>query len=250
MAATASGKDKLLRHSRIYVGGYDLSGDTRTFGGFDNTFTGVDCTGLDDTVRNYLSNSRRQTGVNGVVVMMNDTSGRSWDQLKDTPNTSILTVGFGGGGLPVVPDPAYLMPTHQLSDVASFDSEKAILTTDFVYDSGQYDVSDANPLGVILQGAASISATQNGASHDNEGSTASGWHANLHVLTTASGNFALTIEHSTDDSAWATLGTFTSTAGSVESEQLTGTGTVNQYTRFVMTRTAGTVTVVCAFARN
>jgi len=72
----------------------------------------------------------------------------------------------------------------------------------------------------------------------------------LHITATSSGNFAFTIEHSTNGSAWATLGTFTTTGGSVTSEYKSGAGTVNQYLRFVATRTAGTVSVACAIARK
>ena len=82
---------------------------------------------------------------------------------------------------------------------------------------------------------------------------AAGAVANLHVTATSSGDYAFTIEHS-NTAAWggeeATLMTFSADGSSVVSEQQTASGAVQQYIRFVATRTAGTVSVFCALALN
>lgn len=250
MAATASGKDKLLRFARLYVGGYDLSGDARTVSSLDNRVGEVDITGWSELVRNYVSDDLRQTGIRGFQALMNDTAGRAYAILKDAENSHIVSYCFGGGGEPAVPDPAYLLHSVQMMDTAGLEGQAAIINADFLPHAGNYSATAINPMGVVLQGATSLSSTTTGSSHDNAAATTAGYHAHLHVLATSSGNFAITIEHSSNDSAWSTLATFTSTAGSITAERVTGSGTVNRYVRSVLTRTAGTITTVITFARN
>jgi hypothetical protein len=106
-------------------------------------------------------------------------------------------------------------------------------------------------MGHVLQGATSLTATTNSASIDNGAGSTDGFHANLHVIATAGGaDWALEIEHSTDDAAWSQLALFAADGSTLTSEYASGSGTVNQYVRFTGTRTNGTITVVCVFSRG
>ena len=253
MAVTTSGKDKVLRWTRIYVSGYDLSGDARTFGSLDNSFAEVDFTGWSEAVRNYLADGHRVVGVRGFQALMNDTSGRAFDRLKAANTAGRLSICFGGGGEPSAGDPAYHLPSIQMMAPQGLDGSAAAITADFIPDARQVSTLTDNPMGVVLRGPTSMSSTVTASSsnsHDNGGATTSGWSAILHVLSTSSGNFAFKIRHSSDDSSWSDLGTFTANGSAVTSELLTGSGTVNRYVAFNAARTAGTVTVVVTFARN
>ena len=79
---------------------------------------------------------------------------------------------------------------------------------------------------------------------DNGGETTNGFVAFLHVAQSAgamgTNNWTIKIEHGTDDAAWADLTTFSADGSAVTAEKQTGTGTVNQYTRAVLTKSAGT----------
>ncbi len=249
MSATASGKDKLLRYARIFVGGYDLSGDALTVDTLDNTIGEADTTGWSEFNRNYIRDGRRTSAIRGFQALLNDTAGRAYARLVTSPD-AIVTMGLGGGGEPAVPDPAYLIYAAQMGDTTSFNGNIGMISGDFLPLATQYSDVAINPMGHVLQGATSLSSTTTGSSHDNEAATSNGFHAHLHVLATASGNFAITIEDSADDSSWSTIATFTSTAGSIAAERQTGTGTVERYVRAVLTRTAGTITVFIAYARN
>lgn len=246
MAATPSGKDKLLRHARVFVGGYDLSGDARTFGSLDNEYNEVEITGWSESVMNFLSEARVMAGVRQFQAITNDTTGRSYAVLKGGNLAYPVSILFGGGGEPAVPDPAYLLASVQMSDTAGFDGGVGVISADFLPRAGE---SNGKPMGVTLANSA-LTASTNGASHDNEASSADGYHANIHITASSGGAWAFKIQHSTDDSAWSDLASFTVTGDTVEAEHISGTGTVNRYVRFVSTRTSGTVTAVCAFARN
>ena len=133
------------------------------------------------------------------------------------------------------------------------DANKPVLSVDFKPDQGQYNASAENPMGYTLQGAVSLAVTTTGASLDN-GATApastNGGHANLHVLVSSGGAWVLKVQHSLDNSAWADLITFTSVGAAVGAEHKTVAGTVNRYTRALLTRTSGSLTAVISFARS
>jgi hypothetical protein len=253
MAVTTSGKDKLLKHTRFYVGGYDLSGDARTFSSLDNSYGEVDFTGWNETVINFLADGRQVVGIRGFQALMNDASGGSYDQLGSASNSLNTSMCFGGGGEPAAGDPAYLLPAVQISDTAGLEGAAGILQADFLPEAGTTDADIGNPMGVVLRGPTSLSATLTASSansHDYGGSTASGWHAIIHVIASSSGNFAFKIRDSADDSAWADLGSFTVDGSAVTSEYISGSGDVDRYVAFDANRTGGTCTVIVTFARG
>jgi hypothetical protein len=255
MAVTTSGKDKLVRHSRIYVGGYDLSGDALTFSNAENRYGEIDMHGWSESTMHYFHDNVRVIGLRGFQALMNDATAGAFTLLKATATQSRVSLCFGGGGVPGAGDPAYLLPSVQVSDQISIDASRAVITADFLPDVTQLGaVGDNNPTGIVLRGEAeggltATVAASSANSHDNGGATTGGWVANLHVLATSSGDYAFVVRHSTDDAAWATLGTFTADGSAITSEYLTGTGTVNQYVALQATRTAGTCTAYVTFAR-
>ena len=92
------------------------------------------------------------------------------------------------------------------------------------------------------------SASGTGDSLDNSTASDNGGRANLHV-TAATGRWAVKIEHSTDNSMWADLVTFSSiNAGTSFTKEVSGQ--VNRYLRARWTEgAAGSVTFVLGFAR-
>jgi len=240
-------KDFLVRHMRLCVGGYDLSGDSRAFSEAANAFNPIEIGGWNEPVKNYIPGTR-SVGLMGYQAILNDAAGRSFAVLQAAENSNRLSLLFGSGDAPAVNDPAYLLASVQMNDQASFASEIGVLTADFLPDASQ--APDYEPFGKVLLPETALSATGNGTSVDNLASSANGAHANLHILVSSGGTWALIIEHSVDNAAWATLITFTSDGSAVASEHGTASGTVNRYTRFTYTRTSGTLTAVVTLARN
>ena len=85
----------------------------------------------------------------------------------------------------------------------------------------------------ILLNRATVTATSNSTSIDNSASSATGLIANLHIPTNTHNNTVIVkIQHSTDNSSWADLITFTTvTATTTTSERKYVSGTVNRYLR-------------------
>ena len=246
----AAGKNKILRWLRIFVNGYNLSGDARNIGEMANAFEAVDMTGWSQALRRYLPNMRRQVGVNGFQALANDTSLSGAHSVMKTPGDVNVSVLFGALAEPTYGDPAYLLSGAQINAAMGWDGEAAVISGNFVPDGG---ASDYSPLGLVLHPETGRSATFTGTALDNGAASLVGWQANLHLTTAVSGNFALIIEHSATG-AWAgeqaTLGSFTLTGAAVGSENISGAGTVERYVRLKGTRTAGSITPVVTFARE
>jgi len=238
------GKNKSTRWMRVFIDAYNLSGDARTFSSLDDAFDEVDLSGWNNSVRTYVK-GQRAVGVRGLQLLANDGTGGAFSTLKEQ-GANRVSILFGGGAEPTFGDVAYLMEIQQLIDNLSLDGQASVINADLVSESGE----DHLPWGIVLHPETSIGATTTGDTHDSGASSGNGWHANLHVTAQSSGDYEFKIEHSTNEVDWSTLGTFTIDGSTIGSEHLSGSGTVNQYVRFVATKTAGTLTPVATFARN
>lgn len=245
----AKGKNKTLRWARLYVDGYNLSGDSRTISGFDNMIGEVDLSGWSETVRHFARDHRLTTGINGYQAIANDTATTGAYTILNTASSHDVAFLFGGGAAPTVGDIAYLLKAEQLSAESAFDSSLAVIQADFKPLAGY----DYKPIGVVLSGESSISSTTTFASVNNGAATTNGWIMQMHIVATSSGDYAFKIEDSADGSSWGDLtsGVFTIDGSAIASETVSAaSGTVKQYIRLVATRTAGACTPVCVFSRN
>lgn len=111
--------------------------------------------------------------------------------------------------------------------------------------------NDGVDIGVLLHGLTAETADGNGTGIDNAASSAGGGVGNVHV-TAYSGltSIVIKVQHSTDNSAWADLITFTTVTGTTW-QRSTVTGTVNRYVRAFWDVTgSGSCTFLLAFARR
>lgn len=110
-------------------------------------------------------------------------------------------------------------------------------------------------MGVSLHDLTAETATGNGASVDNAALTSNGGAAQLHV-TAASGttpNLTVKVQHSTDDSVWVDLITFSAaTTQTYQNSEVAAGTTVNRYTRSTRTisGTTPSFTYGVSFARR
>ncbi len=182
-----------------------------------------------------------------------DTSTASFDLIYDTAQSSHAVAWSTAANLPVtylpggtaVGDAAFLMDAirteYSISSTVT-GTVDATLSTQTTGDTGY---------GVCLAPLTAITTDTNGSSVDNGASSANGAVAHLHVTAfTGLTSNVITIEHSTNNSTWTTLATFTSVTGTT-SQRLAITGTVNRYVRLVDDVTGtGSCTRLVAFARR
>lgn len=254
MAVVRSGKDKLTRHMRLYLDQYNLSGDSRTFSSAMLSHEDVDVTGWGDEIMQSVGGVA-DVGLDGYQAIMNDDTGRSFPVLTGADTTFALSLLFGGGGQPATGDPAYMLPAAKLGETASTSGGVALLQADFVGDPVTLTNEILTPFGNVLMGPDTATLSAGALSSIDsltEAATTNGYWAILHITAfDAAADYTIVIEHSTDDSAWATLATFTLDGTTADSEILSGTGTVNRYVRVNVTETvSGTVSAIVTFARN
>lgn len=119
---------------------------------------------------------------------------------------------------------------------------------------GGVTLHDPDAAGVGFEDAVAGATVDNTSVDDRGASTSNGFVAQLHVLSNdLDGDLVVTVEDSSDDSTFATLGTF-STVGSATTtaEQITGTGTVERYVRINIDTSAaasGSAVIAVGFAR-
>ena len=85
--------------------------------------------------------------------------------------------------------------------------------------------------GIVIKTLGNKTVTGNEISIDNSAGTTAGYSASLHVIS-ASGSNVIKVQHSTNNSAWSDLVTFTTVTGpTFEYKTLLGSTTVNRYIR-------------------
>ena len=104
--------------------------------------------------------------------------------------------------------------------------------------------------GVSLADLEEVSASGNGSAHTAAAGTSGGGVATLHV-TACSGTLTVKVQHSTNNSTWTDLATFTAATGAT-SQRVEVTGTVNRYLRasWTLTGSGATATFTTSLARR
>lgn len=138
-----------------------------------------------------------------------------------------------------------------VSDLADYAVDASVSDTVGLQITAQPD--DGVDIGVVLHAHGAETADGNGSSVDNAASSANGGVATLHV--TAYDSFDtvdVTVEHSANNSTWATLATFATATDVTYERVIVAPGTtVNRYLRAVVdVDGTGSVTYLVAFARR
>lgn len=104
--------------------------------------------------------------------------------------------------------------------------------------------------GVWLHALEAETGTENGASVNNGAASTNGYSAHLHVTVDDASSVTIKVQHAPDDATWADLVSFDAVSG-VGYQRKTGTGTVDQYVRYIISAFTGTsLTFAVAFARR
>jgi hypothetical protein len=228
--------------SRIFVGSLAWSQFTRSKSLSMDTAM-LDTTTINDSDASYIP------GVNSGTMsldMLLDNSGAAGSQFITLNTwkgaTQVVTLCFEGTtrGAPV---------WQAVADQANFTVNSG--ASDVVSVSGSYMTDGVVGYGVVIDPLTAITVDTNGTSVDNGAATSAGGIGQLHV-TAFSGltSNSVIVEHSVDNAAWSTLGTFTLATG-LTSERITVAGTVNRYLRVRDDVTGtGSCTRIVSFARN
>lgn len=230
--------------SRLYVSTLAWAGYTRGFN-YSDTNEMLDVTVLTSTSKEYIPGLRTGTAS---IDMLFDVTGAASSQfgiLYSWQNT---------------PVPVTLCPsgTTRGAEVWNLLANQTDFTTsapvnDVVSATVAFQCDGPVDAGVVLDPETAITIDTNGTSVDNGASSANGGVGHLHI-TAFSGltSNSVIIEHSTNNSTWATLGTFTLATGTTSERLVIAAGTtVNRYLRIRDDVTGtGSCTRFVTFARR
>lgn len=214
--------------------------ETTTFGSSDRSFISghtdgtVSFEGLFDGTTNGTTIGATADGIDKILS----------DALGSTTN-AVMTVSNDG--------PAFGRRAILLSAVST-NYEVSSPLADVVAITGGANANEGLDYGVWLGVLSAITATSTGTSVDGTASSTNGGVGHVHITTnTRSSTTVAKVQHSTDNSTWVDLITFTTIAiGGLTSQRVTTTGTVNRYVRALVTPATGTgsITFSIAFSRR
>ena len=251
MAVTVSTGETHHRYCRVMFGGVNMSGDARTLGAIGLDYPPADATGWSDGLTNNLLGIPTvnfgpfQARFSTTVAATGPIEPGSHIELSAI-TADIATVAIGIAEAPTIGAPAFSSHFEQTSYTTAITAnDNVMVNADWTHGVGTVGSGITGGFGQLLAVGTSVSSTTNNGSVDNGGSTANGAIGVIHITQAVgamgSTDYAMKIEHGTDDSAWATLMTFSGDGSAVTSQwdDTSATGTVNQYTRLVLTKTAG-----------
>lgn len=247
MAVTVTTGKTHTKYARMLAGGANLSGDARTLGSIGMAYDEVDMTGWEE-VMNYLPG---QAVLNfGPFQALFNNRAAATGPIEPGTHTHLSGVGspiatavLGIREAPTIGAPAFSADLQQLSYTVTAANGAAVLV-DANFTNKVGNGFAAYGWGQILANGTSVSSTTTNGSLDNGASSANGAYGVLHITTSAgsmgSNSWVVKIQDSTNDSAWSDLITFTANGATATAEWGSVSGTVDRYTRVVMTKSAGT----------
>lgn len=239
----------------VLVNSYDLSA---YFNSADVAMTidTAETTGFGSSSKSYIVGLRDETlSLAGLYSQDASGSDEVLSGILGATTTPIVTVAFSSG---TIGNRAVLGRAHEtnysisnpVSDVSSVSADFTASTDAVTNQTLGLDT------GVMLTTGASIAYGSLGAlsSVDNTASSANGGMATVHVTANSVSGGATTIkvQHSTDNSTWADLITFSAVSASTITNQLSAvSGTVNRYLRVNVSTagSSGSITFHVGFAR-
>ncbi len=229
---------------RLYVGGFDLSGDINSFGniqGGPNTIETPDITqeAMDRT-------GVLRSGSVEFVSYFNDATARAHPVLSAMPTVDVHAMGLigvtiGSNAFGMVAKQINYDPTREADGALNFAVE--LQSNGYGLEWGE----------MLTAGRRTESAATNGASLDSGASSAHGLQAYLQVFALASGTPTIKLQDSADNSSWADItgAAFGTVVANTAERIATAAGsTVRRYVRVVTTGTFSGLDFAVMFVRN
>lgn len=213
---------------RLYVGGYDLSGDVGSINSLGTPRGLFDVTALDKQAMERLLLGVDVGGDFGVF--FND-AGDSWSLLSSLPTDDQVVVWAFGSSRG---DTAFGAEVKQIDLPWSRAADGGLSATPGIQGSAGSIPSWGEMLTAAketLASAGSLDSLDGGASSSN------GLVAYGHLLSLGSGTPTVEIEDSADDAAWASLVTLSDLTAANTAQRVTVTGSVDRYLRVTLSGT-------------
>jgi hypothetical protein len=252
---------------RCYVGGYDMSGYSRTVGPLEVTFDEAELTAyMGDTVKGYLPN-HANVNIGTLNTVFDNTAAIGMGLLQDAGLKRYVTIPIGIRAAPVDGDPCFGGAFIQKSYQTAESGGGLLLNLPFSGWAGDADtLLYAKPWGILLHANATRTEAvgvniSDGFDNPTGGATSKGGYFIYHVFA-GDGTATLSVDDGTsainadmDPLAGATSGVINCAVPRSGIVPLSPTAAVRQFVRWQIDFDAGggtatTVTFACAFMRG
>lgn len=225
----------------LYVGGFNLSGDTGSLGKISSPMKPIEVTGIDKSAMERITGQR--DGMISFMAFFNTAAGQAHPVLSALPTADTLVTYCRGT---LLDSPAASLLSKQIN----YDGTRS--------QSGEFTFSidaEGNGFGIewgrlLTAGLRTDTAATNGASIDTTASLSFGAQAYLQVTAFTGTDVTIKIQDSADNVAFADVAglTFTTVTAAPFTQRLatSNTATIRRYIRAVTTTTGGFATVTFA----
>lgn len=237
-------------NQRFYLGGYNISGDVGSIRSLSTPVGLFNVTGLDKLAMERIQGVADATFAFDAFVNTTATTGSHavLSSLPTTDRTGLYILGNGGGAI-AVGDPCANIVATQVDYQVDRPADGSLAVSVDLVSSGGGGIEWGKTLSV--GGTATHASATSGTSLDNGAATTAGGCGFLQHLGRDSGTATYLVEHSVNNSVWATLLTFATVGGaSRAAERKTVTGTVNRYLRATTTGSFVNASFAMGFRRG
>lgn len=230
---------------RLFVGGFDVSGDINSFGGINGGPVALEFTDITQEANDRKGGKR--SGGTQFTSYFNDATGRAHPVLSALPTANVDVMGLVGVG---IGSAAFNVRAKQLNYDGTRDAEGNLTfvvdlqSTDFGLEWGEQ----------LTAGRRTESAATDGTALDGGASTSFGWSAWLQTFALASGTPTIKLQDSADNVTFADLsgGAFGTIAANTTERIVaaSSTATVRRYVRVSTTGTFSGLDFAVVLVRN
>lgn len=250
----------LSRWTKIYAGGYDLSGYRRSVGALPWTFDAPDVSGGDDGCDNNLI-GQSTIGPFGFTGLLDNTATSGLHTLMATPGSAWdIMVPIGMRAAPAQGDPVWMGKFWHKSYLPSDEGGAVIATLEFMGWDAADMIAYRKPWGTLVHALSAATAANSAAGYDDGAgaeTTAGGYLMYQITAVAGTGTATISMDDSANNSTWLALSG--ATTGAIAHDampcagiiQLGTTATVRQYLRWQLALdTITSVTFALAFVRG
>lgn len=230
---------------RLYVGGYDVSGDINSFAGINGGPAALDYTDVTQSANARLGGKR--DGGCQFVSFFDDATDQSHDVLGALPTADVDAMGLLGV---TIGSTVFATRAKQVNYDGTRDAE-GLLTFAVDLQSSAYGLEYGE---MLTAGRRTESTATNGTALDGTAATSFGWQAWLQVFALTSGTPTIKLQDSADNSSFTDLSDGAFGAVTARSTQriaaATATATLRRYVRVATTGTFSGLDFAVMVVRN
>lgn len=213
---------------KIWIGGYHLTTKIKEITPPHNVHDAIEQSGFLQDKNYILGQADAMATINGFFDKSTGSTHAALSSLASGQTEIIVTMAWGDNATPTIGDYASSLAATQ-SQYNAPANKAEIISVEAAFKS----IGEAADFGLLIADVSGASATGSTTSIDNGASSSNGGVGYLHLTgVSASDTFTGKIQHSTNDSTWADLITFTLDGSAIGAERIEVSGTVNRYIRF------------------